>query len=66
MKSWQIAVIAAAFVLLAVVALRWMPEAFSAVKGSEWLAAVIVGFFFGGAAILSGIIYGVWRLGDRG
>ena len=66
MKFWQISVIIAALILLSVLALRWMPTAFLAVSDSEWLAAVIFGFFFGGAAISGGIVYGVWWLGDRG
>lgn len=66
MKFWQIAVVSTAIIILSVVALRWMPEAFSAVKHSEWLAAVIFGFFVGTAAITAGIIFGVWKLGDRG
>ena len=66
MRFWQIFVIAMALILLSVVALRWMPAAFSSVSDSEWLAAVIFGFFFGGAAISGGIVYGVWWLGDRG
>ena len=66
MKFWQVAVIAISLMLLSVLALSWMPEAFLAVSDSEWLSAVIFGFFFGGAAISGGIVYGVWWLGDRG
>ena len=66
MKLWQIAVIAVALALLSVVTLRWMPSALSAAMNSEWLAVVIFGFIVVPGAITVSIIYGVWRLGNRG
>ena len=65
MKFWQIAVIIVAIILLSVVALRLMPTAFSAARDSEWLAVVIFGFMVGPGLITAGIIYGVWKLGNR-
>ena len=66
MKPWQIAVIAVALTLLSVVTLRWMPSALSATMESEWLAVVIFGFIVIPGTITVSIIYGVWKLGNRG
>ena len=66
MKFWQIAVIAAAVLLLSVVALRWMPTALAASGNSEWFGVVLFGFIVVPGLITAGIIYGVWRLGSRG
>ena len=66
MKFWQVAVIALGLVLLSVGTLRWMPSAVSAAMESEWLAVVIFGFIVIPGAITVSIIYGVWRLGNRG
>ena len=66
MKPWQIAVIAVALTLLSVVTLRWMPSALSAAMESEWLAVVIFGFIVIPGTITVSIIYGVWKLGNRG
>ena len=66
MKSWQVAVIILGLALLSVVTLRWMPSAISASMESEWLAVVIFGFIFIPGVITVSLIYGVWKLGNRG
>ena len=66
MKSWQVYVIILGLALLSVVTLRWMPSAISAAMESEWLAVVILGFIVILGGITVSIIYGVWKLGNRG
>ena len=66
MKFWQIAVIAVAIILLGVVVMRWMPAAIVATEYSEWLGVVLFGFVIGPGLITVGIVYVVWKLGDRG
>ena len=66
MKFWQIAVIAVAILLLGVVVIRWMPAAIVAAEDSEWLGVVLFGFIIIPGLITVGIVYGVWKLGDRG
>ena len=65
MKFWQIAVIGTGLILLLAATLWTMPPVMSATRGSQWFVAVIFGYFFGNGAASAGIIYGVWRLGDR-
>ena len=66
MKSWQIAAIAIALLLITVAELRLMPEALSAARNSEWLGVIILGFMIGQMAVTVGVIYGVWKLGGSG
>ena len=66
MKSWQVDMIALGLALLLVVTLWWMPSAISASMESEWLAVVIFGFIVIPGAIAVSLIYGVWKLGNRG
>ena len=73
MKSWQFSVLTLGLALLSVVTLRWMPSAISASMESEWLAVVIFGFVvIPGTitviviSITVSLIYGVWKLGNRG
>ena len=65
MKFWQIAVVVIALTLVSVLALRWMPAIFSLAQATGWGAAALFLFFICGAATSAGIIYGVWKLGDR-
>lgn len=66
MKFWQVAVIILAVGLLGVATLRLMPPALSATRESEWLAIVIFGFIAIPSAVTATIMYGVWKLGNRG
>ena len=66
MKSWQVAVIILGLALLSVGTLRLMPSAISASRESEWLAVVIFGFIVVPGAITVSIMWGVWKLGNRG
>ena len=66
MKSWQVDMIALGLALLLVVTLWWMPSAISAAMESEWLAVVIFGFIVIPGAVTVSLIYGVWKLGNRG
>ena len=66
MKSWQVDMIALGLALLLVVTLWLMPSAISAAMESEWLAVVIFGFIVIPGAITVSLIYGVWKLGNRG
>ena len=66
MKSWQVAVIILGLALLSVATLRLMPSAISAAMESEWLAVVIFGFIVIPGTITVSIIWGVWKLGNRG
>ena len=65
MKFWQIAVIVITLTLLSVLALRLMPPVFDLAQETGWGAAAVFLFFICGSAISGGIIYGVWRLGER-
>lgn len=61
MKFKHIAMIVTILTALSVGALWLMSLAFSAVSGSDWLAAVAFLFFVAGAVIAAGTIYGVWK-----
>ena len=66
MRFWQVAVIILGLALLSVVTVRYMPSAVSAAMESEWLAVVILWFIVIPCAITASLIYGVWRLCNRG
>ena len=66
MKFWQIAVIAVAILLLGVVVVWLMQAALVAAEDSVRLGVVLFSLINVPGLITFGIVYGVWRLGDRG
>lgn len=67
MKPWQIAVIAIAILLMGAGAIHWMPPALEsmAANSSEWLGVALYLFIVGPGLITAGLVYGVWKLGQR-
>lgn len=66
MNAWQIAVIGVGLIASLAVYL-WMWElAIPATADSKWFSVVFIGFVIGPPIAAGGLMYGVWRLGNRG
>ena len=63
MKIWQLAVIAAAVLLIGVGVVWWMPKAMVSASDSPWLGVVLFGFMVVPPLLTVGVVLAVDRLG---
>ena len=66
LNLWQQIAIGGIAILLLITVATWLgPPLFKATNDSQWLVMVILAYFATGGLITSGIVYGLWLLGDN-
>ena len=66
LNLWQQIAIGGIAILLLITVATWLgPPLFDVARDSRWLAMVILAYFATGGLITSGIVYGLWLLGDH-